>query len=243
MPNYDTRIVELYDVDNGDGPDHDFYRQLADTLNARTVIDLGCGTGQLTVTLATPGREVVGVDPSSNMINYARARPGAERVQWITGDSRDLPPGRHDLALMTGNVAQHILDPDWPRTLSDLHRTLRPGGTVAFETRNPAGRAWQRWVTPEAEATTRSTPFGLLREWLELEIGDAGVITMIAHNVFEETGEHVVERESLVFRDRATVERQLAAAGFAVEATWAGWDRSPLRSDSPLMIFQATSRG
>ncbi len=143
MPNYDSRIVQLYDGDNGDGPDHDFYRQLATELDARTIVDLGCGTGQLTVTLATPGRDVVGIDPSLTMINYARDRPGAERVRWINGDSSDLPDGDFDLALMTGNVAQHILDPDWARSLADLQRALRPGGVLAFETRNPVARAWE----------------------------------------------------------------------------------------------------
>ena len=48
---YDPRIVDLYDLDNPDGPDHDFYRALADSRDARSILDLGCGTGILTVTL------------------------------------------------------------------------------------------------------------------------------------------------------------------------------------------------
>ncbi len=62
---------------------------------------------------------------------------------------------------------------------------------------------------------------------------------MAAHNVFEASGDRVVQRESFMFRDRATIEGQLAAAGFTVAEVWAGWDRTPLRDDSPLMIFQA----
>ncbi len=239
MPNYDSRIVQLYDGDNGDGPDHDFYRQLATELDAHTIVDLGCGTGQLTVTLATPGRDVFGIDPSPTMINYARDRPGAERVRWINGDSSDLPDGDFDLALMTGNVAQHILDPDWARTLTGLRHALRPGGVLAFETRNPVARAWEDWALAEAESTTRDTPFGPLREWQEIEVGAAALITMAAHNVFEASGDHVVQRESFMFRDRATIEGQLTAAGFTVAEVWARWDRTPLREDSPLMIFQA----
>lgn len=108
MPDYDPRLVALYDLDNPDGPDHDFYRALAERIDARSVLDLGCGTGLLTTTLAREGRRVVGIDPSPAMLAMARSRPGAERVEWILGDSRAAPAGPFDLVVMTGNVAQHI---------------------------------------------------------------------------------------------------------------------------------------
>ena len=55
----DPRLIALYDDDNPDGPDHDHARALAEELGARTIVDLGCGTGQLAVTLARPGRTVI----------------------------------------------------------------------------------------------------------------------------------------------------------------------------------------
>ncbi|RIJ15014.1 class I SAM-dependent methyltransferase, partial [Clavibacter michiganensis subsp. insidiosus] len=76
MPDLDPRLVALYDGDNPDGPDHDFDRALAEEVGARSVLDLGCGTGMLTVSLATAGRRVVGVDPSAAMLDVARGRPG-----------------------------------------------------------------------------------------------------------------------------------------------------------------------
>lgn len=155
MNDYDRRRVALYDEDNPDGPDHDFYRVLADKVSAYSIVDLGCGTGILTVTFARQGRTVVGVDPSASMLAYARRRIGTAGVNWIVGDSRSIPAGLFDYAVMAGNVAQHMSDPDWNRTLSDLRKSLRKGGTLSFESRNPAVRAGESWASDER--TTRET--------------------------------------------------------------------------------------
>ncbi|WP_284251651.1 class I SAM-dependent methyltransferase [Litorihabitans aurantiacus] len=267
----DPRLVDLYDLDNPDGPDHDHYRALADEIDARRILDLGCGTGMLTVSFARPGREVIGVDPSTAMLAVARRRPGGERVTWVEGDSRVLadPIGtRHtagsaqpggsdrpggpaqpggpvrpaDYAVMTGNVAQHITDPAWERTLADLRGAVRDGATLAFESRNPARHAWEAWAAQPP--STRATSHGDLREWMTttvLEEGAAGTrIRLDAHNVFEVGGEHVVESGELVFRDVALLERQLAGAGFAVEEVRGDFVGGSFdAASSPLIVVRA----
>src|SRR5262245_1906515 len=105
----DPRLVELYDIENTRGADTDFYVRLAADLDARRILDLGCGTGLRARELATEGRRVIGVDPASAMLAVARRQPGAERVQWVEGDSSALGRAEADLVLMTGNVAQIFL--------------------------------------------------------------------------------------------------------------------------------------
>lgn len=240
MTDYDPRLVKLYDEENPDGPDHEFYRAVADQICARSALDIGCGIGTLTVTLSQPGRRLVGDDPSNAMIRYAAARPGGELVQWVHGDSSDIPHGEFDYAIMTGNVAQHILDPDWSRTLVDARRAPRGGGVLAFESRNPNGRAWASWATNTA--TVRSTNQGSLREWAEVHEQRPGLVVRTAHAVFEQSGEHVVARSTLAFRDHDLIEQQLRDAGLVVDAVYGNWSRTPYRRDAPIMVFQASKR-
>jgi len=240
MADYDRRIVELYDEDNPNGPDHDFYRSLADEVSAESILDLGCGTGILTVTFALQGRTVVGVDPSVNMLARARHRAEAESVNWHLGDSRSIPPGAFDYAVMTGNVAQHILDAEWSRTLRDLRMAMRTGGIVAFESRNPAARAWESWATDER--TSRETPHGRLIEWTEVEEKTPHTVKLTAHNFFVETTETVTETEVLTFRDRSTLEDQLKTAGFDVRSVYGDWNRNPFTAEAPIMVFVAVAR-
>lgn len=238
MADSDSPLVDLYDLDNPDGPDHDFYRELADQLGARSIIDVGCGTGILTVTLAGHGRSVLGVDPSQTMLDYARNRPGADRARWMFGDSRDIDVRNADFVVMSGNVAQHIVGDAWPRTLADINRALRRGGVVAFESRNPGARAWETWDA--AQSTTRETQHGPLTEWAEVSgLRPNGHVSLTFHNLFERTGDHVVEALTLAFRDRETIEHELRQAGFTVEAVWGDWVRTPFKGSDTTMIFQA----
>jgi ubiquinone/menaquinone biosynthesis C-methylase UbiE len=236
----DRRLVALYDDDNPDGPDSDYYRALVAASAARSVIDLGCGTGMLTVSLVESGRSVVGVDPSATMIEYARKRRGADGVKWIRGDSRSLRPDSSDFALMTGNVAQHIPDDDWERTLEDLHRALWEGGTLAFESRNPAVEAWRSWSTPEH--ATRETPSGPLEEWSEAQEIAPGVVRLIAHNRFTATGELLTYTEDLFFREQSKLEYQLTEAGFDTTAIYGDWQHGPVTDASAALVLVATAR-
>ena len=238
MKDYDARLLTLYDGDNPDGADHAFYRTLADRLGAHRIVDLGCGTGMLTVTLARPGRSVRGIDPSANMLTIARARPGAAAVDWELGGATLIEPGSADLVIMTGNVAQHIAGPAWPQTLRAIRAGLVEGGRLAFESRNPDDRAWEAWAAePPA---TRDTAFGPLTEWLEFSpmVAD-GAVEMRAHNVFERTGEHLVENQTLVFRSAAVLRAELEAAGLSVVRIDGGWNGEPATEGSRVLVVEA----
>jgi SAM-dependent methyltransferase len=235
----DPRLVALYDIENLRGADTDFYLRLAAELEARTILDLGCGTGLLTRELAVDGRQVIGVDPAPAMLAVARRQPGAERVQWIEGTASDLGRPEADLLVMTGNVAQIFLDDaEWEATLRHIHAALRPGGCLAFESRNPDDRAWERWNREETYEQFDS-PHGPMEGWLEVVSVGSGRVLFKAHNVFKATGEVVVAQSELRFRSLAEITDSLSATGFAVEQVYGDWERGPLASSSKVMVFVA----
>jgi SAM-dependent methyltransferase len=101
------------------------------------VLDLGCGTGQLTLPLADRVRTVVGVDPEPDMLARARAlaeERGVTNASWVLGADRDLAAlgavlGERALGAVTIATAIHLMDHD--RVFRDALRLLRPGGAVA----------------------------------------------------------------------------------------------------------------
>ncbi|WP_406118238.1 class I SAM-dependent methyltransferase [Streptomyces sp. NBC_00989] len=104
---------------------------------ADTVLDMGCGTGQLTLPLAPRVRSVVGVDPEPDMLQLARHAAQTQEIRnatWILGADTELPAlgellGEQSLALIVVGQALH-----WMRH-EELFRTaaplLRTGGGIA----------------------------------------------------------------------------------------------------------------
>ncbi len=220
------RLAELYDPLDPDRGDLAAYLAIAQEVSAHQVLDIGCGTGTFACLLAEHGFTVVGVDPAAASLAVARRKPGAERVTWIHGYATDLPPLQADLATMTGNVAQVFLaDDDWAATLRAAHTALRPGGTLVFETRDPAAQAWLGWTREHTETTATVPGVGGLRDWLELvEVGD-GLVTFRWTVLFDSDGAHMSSDTTLRFRSRREIEESLASAGFELREVRQAPDR------------------
>jgi 2-polyprenyl-3-methyl-5-hydroxy-6-metoxy-1,4-benzoquinol methylase len=115
----DPRLVAIYNtICPLDGYEK-FYIELVKKISAKTIIDIGCGTGLLTCELAKQGYQMIGVEPSTLMLEVASKSSCGEQVKWIHGDASSLEEFNADLAIMTGHVAQfHIEDEVWQKHLN-----------------------------------------------------------------------------------------------------------------------------
>jgi SAM-dependent methyltransferase len=190
------------------------------------VLDVGCGTGTFALLLADRGFEVTGIDPASGSLDVARAKPGSERVRWILGDVKALPPIQIDLATMTGNVAQAIVDhSDFEGTLRGVYNALRPSGHLVFETRDPARLAWQEWNRAASHRITETDGVGAVETWVDLMDVRGPLVTFRWTWVFASDGQVLTSESTLRFRERAEVEGTLTAQGYVVKEVRGAPDR------------------
>ncbi|GAB2936461.1 class I SAM-dependent methyltransferase [Streptomyces heilongjiangensis] len=214
---HDRRLASIYDSLDPDRSDLDAYLRLAEQLGARRVLDIGCGTGVFALLLAQRGTEVVGVDPALASLEVARAKPGGDRVRWIHGDATALPPLQVDLATMTANAAQQIVDADaWRGTLRGACEALRPGAAFVFETRDPAARAWEKWNRADSYGVTDVPGVGEVESWVELTDVDGPLVSFRWHYVFRVDGQELTSDSTLRFREREEVEADLTAEGYTL---------------------------
>jgi len=99
----------------------------------RKVLDIACGTGNTAIPAARAGAEVVGVDIAPNLLEQARKRAAAEKleVQFEEGDAEALPyPGSAFDLVITMFGAMFAPRPD--RVAAELLRVSKPGGTIAM---------------------------------------------------------------------------------------------------------------
>ena len=211
------RLAAVYDAFDGARNDLDPYLAVVEELGAHSVIDVGCGTGNLAVRLAERGHAVVGVDPAEESLIIARSKPEAEKVTWIQGDASKLPAVDADLAVMTGNVAQVFLtDEDWSRTLRGIHAALRPGGRFVFEIRRPDFRVWEVW-SAETETVALEVPgIGIVERRRRVTEVSLPFVSFRYTYTFSADGAVVVSDTTLWFRERADIEASLTAQGFRV---------------------------
>jgi SAM-dependent methyltransferase len=103
----------------------------ADLPDEGTVVDVGCGTGTFALALKDrrPDARVIGVDGDEEILARARAKPGAEGVEWRSGLAQELPlPAESADVVTISLVLHHLLPDDKRKTLSEIQRILQPGG-------------------------------------------------------------------------------------------------------------------
>ena len=227
-------LAELYDASCAGRPDFAFYIPLV--MSAESVLDVGCGTGELLRLAREAGHSgrLCGLDPAEAMLDQARKRPD---VDWRLGDLSSVDwCHEFDLIVMTGHAFQVLVEDDQLRmSLAAIRSALTLGGRFVFETRNPLARGWERWTPDYA-----------------VEFVHAGNVVRMAHQVeMPVVGEVVsftttysspgwdrrqLSRSTLRSLDVDSLSSFLAEAGLAIAEQFGDWNRQSLEETSPEII-------
>lgn len=153
----------LYDYEYSDRTDDiRHYRELAAGMGEHVrVLELGAGTGRISIPLARDGHHVIALDampPMLGALEQTAARVGlADRIRPLHADMREIPLGDDevDLVISPFNALMHLYR--WQDLLAcfrEAHRVLRRDGMFAFDVQIP-DLEWLDWDPEARHAVTR----------------------------------------------------------------------------------------
>ena len=251
MAVYD-QVAEYYDLEYGDfAEDLPLYLQLAHR-SGSPVLDIGCGTGRVTVALAEAGFHVTGIDESAPMLARAQARLRARddlagRVELLqTGASDYCNEARFRLAIMALTTFAHFQTPaEQSEVLTSVRRCLSPHGRLVMDLANPDLAEFRQNDRLLMLHWQRSVPHKqqLIQKWLTFHLEQENQL-QIYTLMYDTIGADGNVRRTVVtmplrYTFRYEAELLLERTGFAVETVFGSYQMDPFDSDSERMILVA----
>lgn len=199
------------------------------------VVELGVGTGRIAIPIAAEGIRVIGVDSSRGMLDVCarRAALAGVDVDLRVGDLREPPVHeRVPLVICPFRSLLHMhTEEDRRRALSAVRELLLPGGRFVFDVFTPGSediaQTHDRWLEREPGIYE-------LARWDEAD----RTLTLTVRGPQGET------TMALAWLAPDEWRRLLEEAGFAVEACYGWFDRSPLKDgDDSVWIARTSTAG
>lgn len=218
-------------------------------------LELGCGTGRITMAVAEAGYRIVGLDLSERMLQRAEEkraklrREARERVHLVQGDMTKFDLGEKFRTIVVPfRPFQHLLETE--QQIACLHSAkqhLAPKGRLILDFfQTDAERIHDPKFLNESALAEYDLPDGRHVAMSErvaafhrgLQRNDVEMIFRVRHPNGKE--ERLVMAWTLHYFFRYEVEHLLARCGFRLEALYGNFDGSPLGDHSPEMIFLAS---
>jgi SAM-dependent methyltransferase len=246
-------LAEIYDAVYADRDDAALWATLAPDDGA--TLELACGTGRVLLPLARAGHQIVGLDLSPAMLARCRAKVAGEppavqeRVRLVQADMTAFDLGRR-FSLVTSPFRgfQHLTAvADQLACLGRCHAHLAAGGRLVLDLFNPDPALLYAEGDSDGEETAETVAWtaGRTIRWWGHVTGYHRARQFnqceMVYEITEPGGatRRVSERFPMRYLFRYELEHLLARAGFAVEALYGDYDRSPYDDDSPELIVVA----
>jgi ubiquinone/menaquinone biosynthesis C-methylase UbiE len=231
--------ADFYDWENAqtlDRRDVRFWQSMAARASG-SVLELGCGTGRVTIPVARTGARVVGVDRSAEMLQYARNRASRANLKgqvcWVRSDIRLLPfrkTTRFDLVMAPYGILQSLVsEADLKATLASVNRVLAPNGLFGIDL-VPDLPIWQEYTNKLRFRGSRRGGRSRITLVESVRQDRAKRLTIFDHVYVEHRGRHRTSRRfSLVFRTLTVPQmtKRLERAGFRIRAVLGDYEAEP----------------
>ena len=242
--------------------DHEYRRRRADVTfytelarkrlgGSGRILELGAGTGRLTIALARAGYEVVALDAAPTMLARLRARvdalppAAARRVTIVRGDLRAIDvPGRFGLAVSAFNVFEHLYTrTELDACLCSVARHLAKDGALAFDVQLP-DLPWLSRDPRKRWARTRFTDPTTKRRMIYSTNHDYDPISQIALiRLYYEPADGAGPTKIVKLSQRkffpAELEALVAHAGYRVIARYSDFGWRPLEAGAESQVIVA----
>ncbi|NPA80308.1 MAG: class I SAM-dependent methyltransferase [Thermotogae bacterium] len=212
-----SEIAEIYDLLFDDIDYEGWALYISKLLNfaripVRRILEVGCGTGNLTRELVKLGYEVVGVDVSEGMLKVAQKK--LPDVRFLRADVREMDLGEQfDAVISTFDSLNNLLtEADLARAFGRIRAHLKPRGIFVGDLNTPHAMM-SDW---NDALFVKELKDGTLSLWRGEYLGDG--VSQLTLTLFIPTGEGLYRRMDEVFKERgyspAVVKRLLKSAGF-----------------------------
>ena len=128
-------------------------------LGKSKLLDIGCGGGFLSNTLAKKGVQVTGIDISEDAISIAKQYDTTKKVHYFKGDAYNLPFLKNSFDFVCAmDFLEHVNNPE--KVIQEASRVLKPGGSFFFYTFNRNFLSWLL-IIKGVELILKKTPQNL----------------------------------------------------------------------------------
>ena len=254
---YQGELAQLYDVAVPDWPGEiDFYRRLTEETSSdqRSLLEVACGTGRVTVQLASTGIQITGIDLSSEMLDHARTKSGhLANVQWVLADMRSFELGkRFGLAIVPAYSFQLLLnDNDQTACLRQIAKHLDVGARLILHLENhdpdwleslPTNDFTAFEPSGETIHPTTGQNIRVSYAWSHAPVAQS-VAVMIRYETIDEFGQIGTSTDRGPLQMHCTsphrLEQLLAQSGFETDTIYGDFFGAPFAKNADEMIWIA----